>query len=133
MLLVGDIRSALETTGLDPQVGFLHRIRPGRPSLALDIMEEFRAYVADRVVLNLINLRQITEKDFEQRETGEIRLSDAARKEVIIAYQKKKDDILEHPFLKEKTTVGLLFHIQARLMARYIRGDIEEYPPFYMR
>lgn len=133
MLLVGDVRSALETTGLDPQVGFLHRIRPGRPSLALDIMEELRAYVADRVVLNLINLRQISEKDFEHRETGEIRLSDQARKEVIIAYQKKKDEIIEHPFLGEKTTVGLIAHIQARLMARYIRGDIENYPPFYMR
>lgn len=133
MLLVGDMRSALETTGLDPQVGFLHRLRPGRPSLALDIMEEFRAYIADRVVLNLINLRQISEKDFEQRETGEIRLSDQARKTVIIAYQKRKDEIIEHPFLGEKTTVGLLPHIQARLMARYIRGDIEEYPPFYIR
>ncbi len=133
MLLVGDVRSALETTGLDPQVGFLHRIRPGRPSLALDIMEELRAYVADRVVLNLINLRQVSEKDFEHRETGEIRLSDQARKEVIIAYQKRKDEIIEHPFLGEKTTIGLIAHIQARLMARYIRGDIENYPPFYMR
>lgn len=133
MLLVGDVRSALETTGLDPQVGFLHRIRPGRPSLALDIMEELRAYVADRVVLNLINLRQISEKDFDTRETGEIRIGDQARKAVIIAYQKRKDEIIEHPFLDEKTTIGLLPHIQGRLMARYIRGDIEEYPPFYMR
>lgn len=133
MILVNDIRSALETTGLDPQVGFFHRIRPGRPSLALDLMEEFRAYVADRVVLNLINLRQVAREDFEKKETGEIRLSDKARKEAIIAYQKKKDEIITHPLLGDKTTVGLLFHIQAMLLARFIRGDIEEYPPFYMK
>lgn len=133
MLLVNELRSALETTGLDPQVGFLHRLRPGRPSLALDIMEEFRAYVADRVVLNLINLRQIDKSDFERRETGEIRMSERCRKEVLIAYQKKKDEVIEHPFLCEKTTLGLLPHIQSMLLARYIRGDIEEYPPFYMK
>ncbi len=133
MLLVNDVRSSLETTGLDPQVGFLHRLRPGRPSLALDIMEELRAYVADRVVLNLINLKQISGCDFELRETGEIRIGDAARKTVIIAYQKRKDEAIEHPFLGEKTTIGLLPHIQAMLLARFIRGDIEDYPPFYMR
>ena len=133
MILVNDIRSALETTGLDTQVGFLHRIRPGRPSLALDIMEEFRAYIADRVVLNLVNLKQVTGEDFEKKETGEIRLSDRARKEAIIAYQKRKDEIITHPLLEEKTTIGLLPHIQAMLLARYIRGDIKEYPPFYIR
>lgn len=133
MLLVNELRSALETTGLDPQVGFLHRIRPGRPSLALDMMEEFRSYIADRVALNLINLRQVGKSDFEKRETGEIRMSYKCRKEVIIAYQKKKDEEIEHPFLGEKTTVGLLPHIQAMLLARYIRGDIEEYPPFYIK
>ena len=133
MLLVNDIQSSLETTGLDPQVGFLHRLRPGRPSLALDLMEEFRAYIADRVVLNLINLKQIQARDFEQRETGEIRISDKARKEVIIAYQKRKDEIVTHPFLNEKTTTGLLFHIQAMLLARHIRGDLEIYPPFYLK
>lgn len=133
MLLANELRSALETTGLDPQVGFLHRLRPGRPSLALDLMEEFRAYIADRVALNLINLKQVNKSDFETRETGEIRMSDSCRKEVIVAYQKKKDEIIEHPFLGEKTTVGLLPHIQAMLLARYIRGDIEEYPPFYMK
>ena len=133
MLLVNDARSALETTGLDPQVGFLHRLRPGRPSLALDVMEELRAYIADRVVLNLINLRQISKGDFERRETGEIRISDKARKEVIIAYQKRKDEIITHPFLGEKTTIGLLAHIQSMLLSRQIRGDIEQYPPFYIR
>ncbi len=133
MLLVNDVRSALETTGLDPQVGFLHRPRSGRPSLALDIMEELRSYLSDRVVLNLINLQQITEKDFDERETGEIRLHDDARKAVIVAYQKRKDEVLTHPFLGEKTTAGLIPHIQAMLMARYIRGDIEEYPPFYVK
>jgi CRISPR-associated protein Cas1 len=132
-ILANDVRSALETTGLDPQVGFLHRIRPGRPSLALDIMEEFRAYIADRVVLNLINLRQVTEADFEKRETGEIRLSDRARKEVLTAYQKRKDEVIIHPLLEEKTTVGLLFHIQAMLLARYVRGEIDADPPFYIK
>jgi len=133
MLLVNDLRSAMETTGLDPQVGFLHRLRPGRPSLALDLMEEFRAYIADRVALNLINLKQLNKNDFEIRETGEIRISDKGRKEVLVAYQKKKDEVIEHPFLGEKTTVGLLPHIQAMLLARYIRGDISEYPPFYIK
>lgn len=133
MLLVNDLRSAMETTGLDPQVGFLHRVRPGRPSLALDIMEEFRAYIADRLVLNLINLKQLDKNDFDIRETGEIRISDKGRKEILIAYQKKKDEIIEHPFLGEKTTIGLLPHIQAMLLARYIRGDINEYPPFYIK
>ena len=133
MLLVNDLRSAMETTGLDPQVGFLHRLRPGRPSLALDLMEEFRAYIADRVALNLINLKQLSKSDFEMRETGEIRISDKGRKEILVAYQKKKDEVIEHPFLGEKTTVGLLPHIQAMLLARYIRGDISEYPPFYIK
>lgn len=133
MLLVNDIRSALETTGLDPQVGFLHRLRPGRPSLALDIMEELRAYIADRVILNLINLKQINSSDFETRETGEIRIKDRARKEIIIAYQKRKDEIIVHPFLGDKTTIGLIPHIQALLLARHIRGDLELYPPFYIK
>ena len=133
VILANDIRSALETTGLDTQVGFFHRIRPGRPSLALDIIEEFRAYIADRVVLNLINLKQVSKVDFETKETGEIRLSDRARKEAIVAYQKRKDEVITHPLLEEKTTIGLLFHIQAMLMARHVRGEIEQYPPFYIK
>lgn len=132
-ILANDVRSALETTGLDPQVGFLHQMRPGRPSLALDLMEEFRAYLGDRVMLNLINLRQVERKDFEIRESGEVRMSDDARKTLLTAYQKRKQEEVTHPFLGEKMTVGLLPHIQAQLLARYIRGDISEYPPFYMK
>ena len=112
-LLVNDVRSALETTGLDPQVGFLHQLRSGRPSLALDVMEEFRAYLGDRIMLNLINLKQVSMKDFEIRESGEVRMSDAARKTVIAAYQKRKQEEITHPFLGEKMTIGLLQHIQA--------------------
>ncbi len=132
-ILANDVRSAVETTGLDPQVGFLHQLRSGRPSLALDIMEEFRAYLGDRIMLNLINLKQVSKKDFEIRESGEVRMSDEARKTVLAAYQKRKQEEVTHPFLGEKMTVGLLPHIQAQLMARYIRGDIQEYPPFYMK
>lgn len=132
-ILANDVRSALETVGLDPQVGFLHQLRSGRPSLALDIMEEFRAYLGDRVMLNLINLKQLTRRDFEIRESGEVRMTDEARKTVITAYQKRKQEEITHPFLGEKMTVGLLPHVQAQLMARYVRGDIPEYPPFYLK
>lgn len=132
-ILANDVRSALETVGLDPQVGFLHQDRPGRPGLALDLMEEFRAYLGDRVMLNLINLKQVTIKDFDIRESGEVRMSDDARKTVLTAYQKKKQEEITHPFLGEKMTIGLLPHIQAQLLARYIRGDIENYPPFYLK
>lgn len=132
-ILANDVRSAVETVGLDPQVGFLHQLRPGRPSLALDLMEEFRAYLGDRIMLNLINLKQVTKKDFEIREGGEVRMSDEARKTLLTAYQKRKQEEITHPFLNEKMTIGLLPHIQAQLLARYIRGDIKEYPPFYMK
>lgn len=132
-ILANDVRSALETVGLDPQVGFLHQMRPGRPSLALDIMEEFRAYLGDRIMLNLINLKQVTKKDFEIRESGEVRMSDNARKALLSAYQKKKQEEITHPFLGEKMTIGLLPHVQAQLLARYIRGDIPNYPPFYLK
>jgi len=132
-ILVNDVRSALETVGLDPQVGFLHQLRSGRPSLALDLMEEFRAYLGDRIMLNLINLKQVTKKDFEIRESGEVRMSDNARKALLNAYQKRKQEEVTHPFLGEKMTIGLLPHIQAQLLARHIRGDISDYPPFYMR
>ncbi|HEY9166458.1 MAG TPA: type I-C CRISPR-associated endonuclease Cas1c [Candidatus Kryptonia bacterium] len=132
-ILVNDVRSALETTGLDPQVGFLHQLRSGRPSLALDIMEEFRAYLGDRIMLNLINLKQVSKEDFEIRESGEVRMSDEARKTVLAAYQKRKQEEITHPFLGEKMTIGLLPHIQAQLLARYVRGDMQEYPPFYVK
>jgi CRISPR-associated protein Cas1 len=132
-ILANDVRSALETVGLDPQVGFLHQLRPGRPSLALDLMEEFRAYLGDRIMLNLINLKQVTKKDFEVRESGEVRMSDEARKTVLTAYQKRKQEEITHPFLGEKMTIGLLPHIQSQLLARYIRGDVSAYPPFYLK
>ncbi|MBI5464419.1 MAG: type I-C CRISPR-associated endonuclease Cas1 [Ignavibacteriales bacterium] len=132
-ILANDVRSALETTGLDPQVGFLHQVRSGRPSLALDMMEEFRAYLGDRIMLNLVNLKQVTKKDFEIRESGEVRMSDEARKTLLGAYQKRKQEEIAHPFLGEKMTIGLVPHVQAQLLARYIRGDIPEYPPFYLK
>lgn len=129
-LLMHDIRSALETVGLDPAVGFLHRDRPGRYGLALDMMEEFRPFIADRLVLSLINLNQINSKGFEQKENGAVLMNDDTRKAVLVAYQNRKQDEITHPFLNEKVTVGLLFHIQAMLLARYIRGDLDAYPPF---
>ncbi len=132
-ILANDVRSAVETVGLDPQVGFLHQMRPGRPSLALDLMEEFRAYLGDRIMLNLINLKQVTKEDFEVREGGEVRISDDARKTLLTAYQRRKQEEITHPFLNEKMTIGLLPHIQAQLLARYVRGDVTEYPPFYMK
>lgn len=133
VILANDVRSALETVGLDPQVGFLHQLRSGRPSLALDVMEELRAYLGDRIMLNLINLKQVSKKDFEIRESGEVRMSDSARKELLNAYQKRKQEEITHPFLGEKMTIGLVPHVQAQLLARYIRGDIESYPPFYLK
>jgi len=129
-LLMHDVRSALETTGLDPAVGFLHRDRPGRPGLALDMMEEFRPFFADRLVLSLINLGRVRGKGFTRAETGAVSMDDATRKEVLVAYQERKQDVIEHPFLKEKMPIGLLFHVQALLFARYIRGDLDGYPPF---
>jgi CRISP-associated protein Cas1 len=132
-ILANDVRSALETTGLDPQVGFLHQLRSGRPSLALDLMEEFRAFMGDRVVLNLVNLKQVCRKDFAVRETGEVRMSDDARRVVLTAYQKRKQEEITHPFIAEKMTIGMLPHVQAQLLARTIRGDIPDYPPFYMK
>jgi CRISPR-associated protein Cas1 len=129
-LLVHDVRSALESVGLDPAVGFLHRDRPGRPSLALDLMEEFRPVFADRLALSLINLRQVQEKDFKKMESGAVLMNDGARKTVLVAYQERKQEEIVHPFLDEKVTIGLLFHVQALLLARYLRGDLDGYPPF---
>ena len=129
-LLMHDVRSALETVGLDPAVGFLHRDRPGRYSLALDIMEELRPFFADRMALSLINLCQVQGKGFDKKESGAVWMDDETRKTVLIAYQKRKQDELEHPFIKEKVKIGLLPYVQAMLMARYIRGDLDSYPPF---
>lgn len=132
-LLLHDIRAAIECVGLDPAVGFLHRDRPGRPGLALDILEEFRAVMADRLALSLINLGQVKAKGFETSESGAVLMEDGTRKEVILAYQKRKQEEVEHPFLQEKMPVGLLWHIQALLLARHIRGDLDGYPPYIRR
>ena len=132
-LLAHECEGALEGVGLDPQIGFFHALRPGRPSLALDLMEEFRASVADRVVLSLINRHQISKKDFVCSATGAVSLADDARKTVIQEWQKKKKDVIVHPFLNEKIELGLLFHVQALLLARHLRGDIDAYPPFLLK
>jgi CRISPR-associated protein Cas1 len=132
-LLLHDVRSALEGVGLDPAVGFLHRDRPGRPGLALDLMEEFRSFLADRLVLSLINLGKVNPKGFSRAETGAVTMTDDTRKEVIMSYQKRKQDEILHPFLGEKVAVGILFHVQALLLARYLRGDLDGYPPFIWR
>lgn len=129
-LLVHDVRSALETVGLDPAVGFLHRDRPGRPGLALDMMEEFRPFLADRLTLSLINLNQIREDGFNSSESGAVLMDDDTRKTVLVAYQKRKQEEIYHPFIEEKVTIGLLFHVQALLMARFLRGDLDGYPCF---
>jgi len=132
-LLAHDVRSALETVGLDPAVGFLHRDRPGRPGLALDIMEEFRPVIADRLVLSLINRRQLGKKGFSRAANGAITMDDNTRKTVLAEYQSRKQDEILHPYIEETVPIGLLFFIQANLMARYIRGDIDGYPPFFWR
>ena len=130
VLLMHDLRSALETVGLDPAVGFLHRDRPGRSGLALDMMEEFRPFIADRLALSLINLRKVNKKGFKTDEAGGVTMDDETRKTVLVAYQSRKQDIINHPFLEEKVSIGLLFHIQSMLMARFLRGDLDGYPPF---
>lgn len=132
-LLAHDCRSALEAAGLDAAVGFFHRDRPGRPSLALDLMEEFRPMLADRLLLSLINRKQITVADFEKRENGAILLQAESRKKVLVAWQDRKRENLTHPFLGEKITIGLLPHIQARLLARHVRGELDAYPAFLWR
>ena len=129
-MLGHDCRSALETVGLDPQVGFLHRDRPGRSSLALDLMEDLRPVLADRVALTLINRQQLNVADFQQMDGGATQLRDDARKTVLTTYQERKRDEIVHPFLDEKVTLGLVPHIQARLLARHLRGDLDGYPPF---
>ena len=132
-LLTHDARSALEGVGLDPQVGFLHRERPGRPSLALDLVEEFRAWFADRLVLSLINRGQVRARDFLADEAGAVTLTDEARRTVLVAYQERKAEDIRHPFLEETCAVGLLWHAQARLLAMRLRGDLDAYPPFIAR
>ncbi len=129
-LLAGMCSSALSAVGLDPYVGFLHTDRPGRASLALDLMEELRAVYADRFVITLINRRIVEAKDFLKQESGAVLISDAARKAVLSAWQAKKQEEIKHPFLEEKLQWGLVPYAQAMLLSRYIRGDLDEYPPF---
>ncbi|MDK2895527.1 MAG: CRISP-associated protein Cas1 [Moorella sp. (in: firmicutes)] len=132
-LLLNDCLSAAEGVGLDPQVGYLHVLRSGRPALALDLMEEFRSILADRLALTLINRRQVVEGDFVERPGGAMHINDNARKEIAIAYQKRKQEEVLHPVLNRKVPLGLVPHIQARLLARVLRGDAEEYLPFMYR
>jgi CRISPR-associated protein Cas1 len=132
-LLRHDTASALEAVGLDPQVGFLHRERPGRESLALDLMEEMRPYLADRLALTLVNRRQVSGRGFRGGETGDVQMDDDTRKQVLVAYQKRKQENITHPFLGERVPLGLLPHVQAMLLARYLRGDLDAYPPFLMK
>lgn len=129
-LLLNDCISALESVGLDPQMGFLHVPRPGRPSLGLDLMEEFRSFWADRLAITLINRKQVTIEHFEPRPGGAVYLNEKGRKEVVSAYQKRKQEEVDHPLLAEKTPIGLLPHLQARLLARHLRGDLETYVPY---
>ena len=132
-MLAHDCTSALETVGLDSQVGFLHRLRPGRASLALDIMEELRPYLVDRLAISLINNRRVAAKDFLEKETGAVLLKDESRKKVIDAPQTRKQQSVQHPYLQEKIEVGLIPYVQALLMARHVRGDLDGYPPYLMR
>lgn len=129
-LLAHDAASALNSVGLDPYVGFLHRDRPGRTSLALDLMEEFRSVLADRFVLSMINNRQMSPDDFVKKENGAVILTDDARKKFLVAWQKKKQELITHPFIGEKIEWGTAPYVQALLLARYIRGDLDDYPPF---
>ncbi|MCA1948207.1 MAG: type I-C CRISPR-associated endonuclease Cas1c [Armatimonadetes bacterium] len=129
-LWTNDCVAALEGVGLDPQFGILHTLRPGRPGLALDLVEEFRAMILDRLCLTLINRRQVQAEDVQPREGGSVLLTDQGRKKVLVAYQERKKDLATHPMLKQKIPIGLLPHVQARLMARAFRGDIPCYAPY---
>jgi CRISPR-associated protein Cas1 len=132
-VLAHDVASALECSGIDPAVGFLHRDRAGRPGLALDVMEEFRPYLVDRLALTMINLKQIQASGFQQTESGAITMDDATRKTVLVEYQKRKQEEIKHPYLGEDVAIGLLPHIQAVLLSRYLRGELDNYPAFISR
>jgi CRISP-associated protein Cas1 len=127
-LLVSDCVAALEGVGLDPYCGFLHRDRPGRPSLALDLMEELRPVLADRLALTLINRQQVKAASFRVEENGAVWLTDAGRKEVLTAWQERKREEVVHPVIDERVALGLFPHVQALLLARHLRGDLEGYP-----
>lgn len=132
-LIANDVAAALESVGLDPYVGFMHTLRPGRTSLALDMMEELRAYLGDRLVLSMINRKQITKKEFIRQSDDSFVMTDSCRKELLNSWQKRKKELIEHPYLKEKIPIGLLPYAQAMLLARYLREDLDDYPVFLMR
>lgn len=132
-LIANDVAAALETVGLDPYVGFLHSLRPGRTSLALDVMEELRAYLGDRLVLSLINRRQMNIKDFVAQGEDGIVMTDSGRKILLTAWQNRKKEVILHPYLNEKIVIGLLPYVQSMLLARYLRGDLDDYPVFIIR
>ena len=132
-LLRAECTAGLESVGLDPQVGFLHALRPGRPALALDLMEEFRPIIADRLALTLINRKQLQADHFVNLPGGAVHLSDDGRRVVLQAYQQRKEDEVSHRMLDQKLPLGLVPYIQARLLARHLRGDLEEYPPYLSR
>jgi CRISPR-associated protein Cas1 len=129
-ILASETAAALEAVGLDAYVGFLHRDRPGRTSLALDLMEELRPVFADRFVISLINKREINRKGFKTQENGAVMMDDTTRKTVLAAWQERKQELITHPFLEEKIPWGLTPYVQAQLLARYLRGDLDAYPPF---
>ena len=132
-ILMHDAQSALEAVGLDSYVGFYHRDRPGRASLALDLMEELRPVLADRLVLSLVNRKQITGKDFLQKESGAVLMTDEARKTLLSDWQKRKKEEITHPFLNEKIEIGLIPYVQAMLLSKHIRGELDGYPPFFWK
>ncbi len=132
-LLTHDCRSAAESVGLDPAVGFLHRDRPGRPSLALDLMEELRPVMVDRLVLSLVNRRQLRARDFKVQDSGAVFLTGEARKAVLTAWQERKRQERRHPFIDESAPLGLVPYLQAQLLARHLRGDLDAYPPWFWK
>lgn len=132
MLLTREIQSALETVGLDPAAGYLHTLRPGRPSLALDMIEELRAPLCDRFVISLFNRGQLSDKDFEKGEEA-VLLNDRSRRTLLSNWQKRKQDEIIHPFLEEKIPIGMIPYAQAMLFAKVLRGDLDAYPPFVWR
>ena len=132
-ILMHDVQSALEAVGLDSYAGFYHRDRPGRASLALDLMEELRPILADRLALSLVNRKQLTGKDFLQKESGAVLMTDEARKTLLSEWQKRKKEEITHPFINEKISIGLIPYVQAMLLSKFIRGELDGYPPFFWK
>jgi CRISPR-associated protein Cas1 len=132
-LVLAECSAALEGVGLDPQVGFLHVLRPGRPALALDLVEELRPALADRLALRLINRRQVTAELFDELPGGAYHLNEDGRRTVLVAFQRRKEEMVPHRLLQQSIQAGLLPHVQARLLARHLRGDLAEYPPYVGR